>query len=291
MKQSKGLMLQKRWLVGSVLLVLTLAACSKNPLPEEHEDTHEETFISETLENTEVVEASDDAVIATVKLDNGNTVHFINEARANEKQRIGIIEITGMGQASSLATLEDSAPTPLELFLALSDSDAPAALIADHTQKAELGKASVEPRTLQLAKTSGELSAQGMSVGNCLGLTPGGYHLSFRAAEAVAFGAQLAHHGHGQNLLNTHYGVTGLATRRALGTCNVNGYVKSVRIEYQWTSNFWVNVPLGVSWLLPGQSLFYYSDSWPVNYRYRIRVGFTVNGLAGNSAHTEGSWQ
>jgi hypothetical protein len=288
MKRSKGLMVQKR-LVGLVFLTLALAACSKNPLPEAHEDIHEETFISETLDNTEVAEARDDATIVTLKLDNGNIVHFVNEAQPGEKQRIGVVEITGVGQASSLTAFEETAPTPLELFLALSDSASPAALVADHRHKAELDRANAEPRQLQLS--SGELSAQAVSVGNCLGLTAGGYHLSFRAAEAAAFGAQLARHGHGQNLLSTHYGVTGLATRRALGTCNVNGYVKSVRVEYQLASNLWVNVPLGVTWLFPGQSLFYYSDSFPQVLKYRIKVGYTVNGLAGNSAHTEGSWQ
>jgi hypothetical protein len=196
-----------------------------------------------------------------------------------------------VGQVSSLAAFEETAATPLELFLALSSSEAPAVLVKDHIHKAQMGKASLEPRNLQLAKGSGDLSTQAVEVDSCLGLTAGGYHLDFRAAESVAFGAQLAHHGHGQNLLSTHYGVTGLATRRALGTCNVSGYVKSVRIEYQWTANLWVNVPLGVTGLFPGQSLFYYSNSWPVNYRYRIKVGYTVNGLAGNSAHTEGSWQ
>jgi hypothetical protein len=277
----------KKWLVGLIFLVLALAACSKNSLPEA-QDSHEETFISETFNNTEVAEARDDALIATLKLDNGNTIHFVNEARANEKQRIGIIEITGVGQASSLAAFEDAAPTPLELFLAFSDSAAPAAIVADHAQKAELGKASLEPRQLQLA--SSELSAQAASVGNCLGLTAGQYHLNFRAAEAVAFGAQLTQHGHGQNLTNTHYGVTGLATRRALGTCNAGGYAKSVRIEYQWTSTLWVNIPLPATSLFPGQSLFYYSSSWPAIYKYRIKVGFTAV-VPGNIAHTEGSWQ
>lgn len=286
MKSRNKKLLQRLW--GLTFLVLALAACSKNPLPQAH-DSHEDTFISDVIDTTEVAEAREDAVVATLKLENGNTVQFINEARTGEKQRIGIIEITGVGQASSLAAFEDAAPTPLELFLAFSSADAPALLVADHAQKAELGKASIKPRTLQRA--SSELSAQNVSVGNCLGLTAGGYHLNFRAAESAAFGAQLTNHGHGQNLTNTHYGVTGLATRRALGTCNVNGYVKTVRIEYQWTANLWNNVPLGVSSLLPGQALFYYSDSWPVNYRYRIRVGFTINGLPGNSAHTEGSWQ
>lgn len=288
LKSSKKIV-QRTWFLGLVFLVATLAACSKDVVPEAHEDLHEETFISETLDNTEVVEAREDALVATLKLENGNVVHFVNEARVGENPRIGIIEITDVGQASSLASLEENAPTPLELFQAFSSSEVPTLLVADHVQKAELGKASVEPRKLQLA--SGELSAQAGSVGNCLGLTAGQYHNQFRAAEAVAFGAQLARHGHGQTLLSTHYGVTGFATRRALGTCNVNGYVKSVRVEYQWASNLWVNVPLGVTWLFPGQSVFYYSDSWPAIYKYRIKVGYTVNGLAGNSAHTEGSWQ
>jgi hypothetical protein len=282
---------QKQWLVGLAFLVLALAACSKNPVPEAKGDIHEETFISETLDSTDVVEAREDAVVATLKLENGNVIHFINESSAGEKPRIGVVEITEVGQASRLASFEDIAPTPLELFLAFSGSDAPAALVEDHARKALINKASLEPRKLQLAKASGELSAQAVQVKNCWGLTPAGYHLNFRAAETLAFGALLAHHGHGQNLLSTHYGVTGFATRRALGTCNVNGYVKSVRVEYQWTSNLWVNVPLGVTWLFPGQSLFYYSSSWPVSYKYRIKVGFTVNGLAGNSVHTEGSWQ
>jgi hypothetical protein len=293
MNVSKGSkkIIQKQWLVGLAFLVLALAACSKNPVPEAHEDTHEETFISETLDGTEVAEAREDAVVATLKLENGNVIHFINESSVGEKARIGVVEITEVGQASSLTSFEELAPTPLELFLAFSSSDAPAVLVADHAHEAMLDKASVEPRELKLAETSATLSTQAVQVANCWALTPAGYHGNFRAAETLAFGALLAHHGHGQNLLNTHYGVTGFATRRALGTCNVNGYVKSVRVEYQWTSNLWVNVPLGVTWLFPGQSLFYYSNSWPAIYKYRIKVGYTVNGLAGNSAHTEGSWQ
>jgi hypothetical protein len=282
---------QRTWLLGLVFLATTLVACSKNVVSEAHEDIHQETFISEASDNAEVAEARDDAVIATLNLENGNVVHFVNEARVNENPRIGVVEITAVGQASSLTAVQEDAPTPLELFMAFSSSEIPGMLVADHAKKAEMGKASLGPRKLHLAKASEELSAQAVSVGNCLGLTAGGYHLNFRAAETGAFGAGLAHHGHGQNLLSTHYGVTGFATRRALGTCNVNGYVKSVRIEYQWTSNLWVNVPLGVTWLFPGQSIFYYSNSWPVNYRYRIKVGYTLNNLAGNSSHTEGSWQ
>lgn len=277
-----------QWLVGLAFLVLALAACSKNPLPEAHDDRHENTFISETFDNTEVAEARADAVVATLKLDNGNSIHFVNESPAGEGVRIGVVEITEVGQASSLATFEETAPTPLELFLAFSSSEAPALLVADHAQKAELGKASVEPRKLQLA--SGELSAQAVDVGDCIGLTPNLYHQIFRLDEQAAFGVQLSNHGHGQNLINTHYGVTGLATRRALGTCNAGGYVKSVRVEYQWTANLWVNVPLGVTWLFPGQTLFYYSNSSPVLYKYRIKVGFTAS-VPGNIAHTEGSWQ
>lgn len=279
---------RKQWLVGLAFLVLALAACSKNPFPETHEDIHENTFISETLDHTEVAAARDDAVIATLKLDNGNSIHFVNESPAGEQARIGVVEITEVGQASSLAAFEETAPTPLELFLAFSSSEAPALLVADHAQKAEIGKASVEARKLQLA--SGELSAQAVDVGDCIGLTANLYHQIFRLDEQAAFGVQLAHHGHGHNLTKTHYGVTGFATRRALGTCNAAGYVKSVRVEYQWTANLWVNVPLGVTWLFPGQTLFYYSDSSPVIYKYRIKVGFTAS-VPGNIAHTEGSWQ
>jgi hypothetical protein len=282
---------RKQWLVGLAFLVLALAACSKNSSPDVHEDIHDNTFISETLDNTEVAAAREDVVIATLKLGNGNSIHFVNESPEGETARIGVVEITNKGQASSLATLQDTAPTPLELFLAFSSSDAPAALVADHAHKAMMDKANVEPRKLQLAKASGELSTQAVQVNNCRSLTAGQYHTQFRADETLAFGALSAHHGHGQNLINTHYGVTGLATRRALGTCNASGYVKSVRIEYQWTANLWLNVPLGLTWLFPGQSLFYYSDSSPAIFRYRIKVGFTVNGLPGNTAHTEGSWQ
>jgi hypothetical protein len=274
--------------LGLIAFIIALAACSRTA-PELHE--HEDAFISNTLDNSEVVEAGEDAVIATLKLDNGNVVHFVNESRVGEAKRIGMIEITAVGQASSLAAFEETAPTPLELFLALSDLDAPAALVKDHDHKAMLGHGvSPEPRKLQLARGTDELSAQAAEVGDCLGLTANLYHQLFRLDEQAVFGVQLAHHGHGQSLTNTHYGVTGLASRRALGTCNAGGYVKSVRVEYQWTSNLWVNVPLPATWLFPGQTLFYYSNSWPAIYKYRIKVGFTAS-VPGNIAHTEGSWQ
>jgi hypothetical protein len=275
--------LQKHWMLGLFFLIIALAACSKNPAPEVYQDT----FINSSVDDTEVVEAPEDAIIATLKLDNGNVIRFVNEVQASENPHIGVLEITAVGQTSSLAALEASIPTPLELFLAFSSLDAPAALIKDHTHKAKLNQASLEPRKLQ---ASDELSAQAARVGDCIGLTANLYHQIFRLDEQAAFGIQLAKHGHGQNLLNTHYGVTGLASRRALGTCNAGGYVKSVRIEYQWTANLWINVPLGVTWLFPGQTLFYYSNSSPAIYKYRIKVGFTAN-VPGNSVHTEGSWQ
>ena len=289
MKLLKGsrLGLQKQSLLSLFFLIMVLAACSKNPAPEGHQNIHNDTFISEGIDNTEVVEVREDAVIATLKLDNGNVIRFVNEAQASENPHIGVLEITAVGQGLSLAALEASAPTPLELFLAFSSSDAPAALIKDHAHKAKLNQASLEPRKLQ---ASDDLSAQVVDIGDCIGLTANLYHQIFRLDEQAAFGVQLAKHGHGQNLLNTHYGVTGLASRRALGTCNAGGYVKSVRIEYQWTANLWVNVPLGVTWLFPGQTLFYYSNSSPAIYKYRIKVGYTAS-LPGNIAHTEGSWQ
>jgi hypothetical protein len=69
--------------------------------------------------------------------------------------------------------------------------------------------------------------------------------------------------------------------------------VKSVRIQYEWLQGVWVEVLIaqnGSNIIFPNTSLFYYSDSWPVRFRYRIKVELT-SVVEGNTVHTEGSWQ
>lgn len=251
--------------------------------------------------------------VAEAKLSSGTVLRFVDEGRpaagSHDQGRIGVIEITNPGTDPILPLmLREYGPSPLELFLAAAGSESapPEKLVEDHYRVVKYRPGlSAKPRTLSLAVPLTGTKAylpthfvadvapqHGLEVDYCLGL-PGDYHFDFRSMETDVFGVQLSHHGHGQDLDHTHYGVTGLSSRRALGLCNAAGYVKSVRIQYEWISGVWIEVPIaapGPDWIFPNTSLFYYSDSWPAVFRYRIKVGFTVEGLAGNTVHTEGSW-
>lgn len=229
-------------------------------------------------------------LISELRLDNGNVLRFIDESAHSDTPRIGVVEVTAPRAGSILRALtRDQQLTPLELYLALAPRGAviPTPLLLHHQEAAQTTPGiSSDPRVLTVEST-----AQAADVGWCFEESGNQYHLGFLGLVGSAFGGPLPNHGHGHDLTSTHYGVTGAASKRALGTCNVEGYVKSVSIEYRWTSTLWVAVPLGVSWLLPGQSLFYYSDSgFQVPQQYRIKVGFTVQNNPNNRAHTEGSW-
>ena len=229
-------------------------------------------------------------IIAELKLDNGNAVRFIDESAGGTTARIGVVEVTTPGAGSVLRALtRERQITPLELYLALAPRGAaiPAPLTLHHQEAARTTPGlSSEPQVLTVGPT-----AEAAEVEGCLEESGFQYHLGFLGSVGGAFGGPLPNHGHGHDLTSTHYGVTGFSSKRALGTCNAEGYVKSVNVEYRWTSVLWVAVPLGVSWLFPGQALFYYSDSgFQVPQQYRIKVGFTVEGNPNNRAHTEGSW-
>lgn len=229
-------------------------------------------------------------IIAEIELDNGNTFRFIDESAGGTAPRIGVVEVTAPRAGSVLRALTQERPiTPLELYLALTPRGAviPTPLTLHHQEAARTTPGlSSEPRVLTVRPTAHATEVEG-----CLGESGNQYHLGFLGSVGSAFGGPLPNHGHGHDLTSTHYGVTGFSSKRALGTCNAEGYVKSVGVEYRWTSALWVAVPLGVSWLFPGQALFYYSDSgFQVPQQYRIKVGFTVEGNPNNRAHTEGSW-
>jgi hypothetical protein len=229
-------------------------------------------------------------ILSELKLDNGNVLRFIDESMDGGTPRIGVVEVAAPRSGSVLRALTREQPlTPLELYLALAPRGAaiPAPLLLHHQAAAKTTPGiSSEPRVLTV-----EATAQAADVGWCYEESGALYHGEFLGLVVSEFGGPLPNHGHGHDLTSTHYGVTGTSSKRALGTCNVEGYVKSVGVEYQWSAALWVAVPLGVSWLFPGQSLFYYSDSGvQVPQKYRIKVGFTVEGNPSNRAHTEGSW-
>jgi hypothetical protein len=230
------------------------------------------------------------AIIAELELDNGNVLRFIDESAGGDRPRIGVVEVTAPRAGSMLRALTRERPlTPLEIYLSLAPRGAvvPTPLTLHHQEVARTTPGiSLEPQVSTVGPT-----VQADEVESCLGDSGNQYHLGFLGSVGLAFGAALPNHGHGHDLTSTHYGVTGFSSRRALGTCNAEGYVKTVRIEYRWAENLWVAVPLGVSGLFPGQALFYYSDSgFQVPQQYRIRVGFTIQGNPNNRAHTEGSW-
>jgi len=266
-----------------------LAACSQEQSLSDHV---EEGFVfSEAEFDAGESQVSDRlAVIASLELDNGNVISFVNEQLEGSEPKIGVVELGQPGNGATLSQFAQETPSPLELYLALaSDKTAPAELVAHH-QKLAAVRQEISPKPRKLS--SAGLSTQGVEVNNLCNYETGfGNHADFLGWVTAAFGAALPNHGHGHYLTSTHYGVTGKSSKRALGTCNARGYVKSVRIEYQFGRNLWINVPLGVTWLFPGQFLFYYSDSgFLVPHRYRIKVGYTVEGNPGNTAHTEGSW-
>ncbi len=273
--------------LGLLLVALFLSACSQERLAIQdeafiHSEAELET-VGETLESDQL------GVIASLELENGNVVRFIDEQLAGDGYRIGVVEVTQPGFQSVISQLVAGQHlSPLELYLSLApDKAAPPELTAHHRMLADAREEiPLEPRRL----TRPALSTQAVGVSACTGLASD-THWDFLDWVVDGFGAALPHHGHGHNLTSTHYGVTGASSKRALGTCNAKGYVKSVRIEYQFGQNLWISVPLGGTWLFPGTSLFYYSDSgFLAPQKYRIRVGFTVQGLEGNTAHTEGSW-
>ena len=282
-------MLKLKSLVLSLAVAasLMLAACSQPHKPDIHEDTSfvtdEASFIgSKTISPKEL------EVLAELELSNGNVIRFIDEQFETGQPQVGVVELIQAEQSSVLSSLtNDGELSPLEIFLALADTQAPEKLMTHHRSLASNSDAIPhEPRSVAIG-----LETQATDFTSCAYMLPTGYHAKFLTRVADAFGAALPHHGHGHNLTSTHYGVTGKSAKRALGTCNASGYVKTVNVSYQWSSKIWVNVPLGVAGLFPGQSLFYYSNSgFLLHQRYRIKVGYTANGLAFNYAHTEGSW-
>ena len=269
--------------------MMLLAACSQEQgLASQAEEAF--VFNEAEFDAGESQVSEELGVIASLELDNGNVISFIDEQLEGNEPKIGVVELGQPGTNSTLSQFAQENPSPLELYLALTpDKVAPAELTLHHQKLAEVrSEISLEPRKL----SSAGLSAQAVDVHNGCNFETGfGNHVDFLGWVTAAFGAALPNHGHGHYLTSTHYGVTGKSSKRALGTCNAGGYVKSVRIEYQFGKNLWINVPLGVTWLFPGQFLFYYSDSgFLVPHRYRIKVGYTVEGNPANIAHTEGSW-
>jgi len=273
--------------LGAVMVLL--AACSQGDFPEQNEAAF--VFSKADIDLGETRVSDRPGVIASLELANGNVIAFIDEQAEGNEPRIGVVELGQPGSGSTLAQLTQAQPlSPLELYLSLEPGRAaPAELVAHHRRLAEVRRAiPLEPRKLSVAG----LTPQGVAINNYCNYETGfGNHFDFLGWVTDVFGAALPHHGHGHDLLYTHYGVTGKSSKRALGTCNAGGYVKTVKLEYQFGQNLWFNVPLGVGWLFPGQFLFYYSDSgFLVPNRYRIKVGYTTQGLPSNSAHTEGSW-
>jgi len=229
-------------------------------------------------------------IISELSLQNGNTLRFVDEASEGGAPRVGVVEVIAPKTGSVLRYLTETQQiTPLELYLALAPRGAPVpTILSAHHKEAARTQAGIsyQPRVVGVA-----FPLQGSDVGSCWAESGNIYHWGFLGDVTSAFGVALPNHGHGHDLTSTHYGITGISSKRALGTCNVNGYAKSVRIEYRYSSNLWITVPLGVTWLVPGQSLFYYSSSGvQVPQTYRIKVGLTTDGFAGNSSHTEGSW-
>jgi hypothetical protein len=272
-------------LMGSLLV---LAACSQaSPLSSQESDfIHSESSSQETLGKT--VSSDQLSIISELELDNGNTVRFINEQMEGSDSQIGVVEVIQPKTRSVISALTSSSVSPLELYLALSaEKDAPQELTLNHeflaTMNTEIPK---EPREVSLST----FSTQADEVKSCLYMLDSDYHRHFLSWVETAFGAALPKHEHGHYLTSDHYGVTGFAPKRALGTCNASGYVKYVDISFEWIKGVWIDVPLGVAGLTPGQSLFYHSNSGYLPKRYRIEVDFTTNGLAGNNVHTEGSW-
>lgn len=252
------------------------------------------------------------AAVAAVTLDSGTVLRFVDEGGSvggtQDYGRIGVMEITAPKTDPLLpGMLREYGPSPLEIFLAAAGPNAepPEKLVEDHRRAAMSRRMlSPAPRALALVssqdRTKGSMPAHvvadvaprhGLEVDYCTGLS-GDFHFDFRSMETDVFGLQLSEHGHGHDLDHTHYGVTGLSSRRALGVCNAAGYVKTVRIQYEWIQGVWVEVPIaapGSNILFPNVSVIYYSDSWPAVFRYRIKVEFT-SVVDGNIVHTEGSW-
>ncbi len=265
----------------------------------------------QAFESSGAHDCNGSVIITEVQLASGTVLRFVDEGRSigsdTDEGGVGVIEVTAPQAQAILPTmLREYGPSPLEIFMAAAPgTSAPDRLVKDHRQAAKLRQTlSPTPRTLKLVSSLDHAKAyvpahivadlspkHGLEVDYCLGLA-GDYHFDFRSMEADVFGLQLSEHGHGHNLDHSHYGVTGVSSRRALGVCNAGGYVKMVNIQYQWIQGVWIDVPIaqnGSNTLFPHVSLFYYSDSWPAAYRYRIKVAFTAI-VDGNIVHTEGSW-
>lgn len=250
-------------------------------------------------------EPIDGVLIAELATASGTQLRFVRERTNRSGGQIGVLETTPPGADQIVpAMLRGYAPTPLELFLVIaSEADAPPyELVEDHRREAaRRDDLAPEPRRLPLLDPPAagdavlpphlvsDLSPQhGQSVALCESVLPQSYFSHFQA-QAEEFLGDLPQHGHGFDLTSSHYGITGLSSRRALGCCNRGPYVKGVRVEYQWTQNLWLDASGGQVWIFPNYRFFYHSDSWPLIRRYRIRVFYTVEGQP-NLADTVGCW-
>lgn len=244
--------------------------------------------------------------LVSLNLPNGSQVHFIREEMEGEMPRIGMMESIKSGEAPWLPLIsEEFAPTPLEVFrtIAQENEKIPDILHEDHARaRKNQPHLPIESRRLALPENrlterisppSSNILTIGLShgtdVGTCLFSLPSDAHLQHLSDTGGAFGGALPNHGHAPDVLDhSVFGVTGFSSRRSFSMCNVAGYVKSVSVEYQWIQNVWVNVPIFPSGTFPGQSLFYYSDSWPLIFQYRMKV--ISASVTGNTYLLEGSW-
>ena len=195
------------------LIALVIAACGQ--IPNQTDIKQENEFIvnasADAQGNTDLtLDAA--AIIAEVRLENGNTLRFIDEGLSTDAGGVGMLELTLPNTQPLLATVREENATPLEVFLmAAPHQEAPEKLVTHQAQR------KAQPRSLTL-KTAGELQTQdgGVLFSWCSNSTV--FHDAYRSE--LHFPNNFKYFGFGEDLWGTKYGVTGNSSRRALSVCN-----------------------------------------------------------------------
>ncbi len=262
------------------LIALVIAACGQ--IPNRTDIKQENGFIvnasTDTQGNTDpTLDAA--AIIAEVKLENGNTLRFIDEGLSTDAGGVGMLELTLPNTQPLLATVREENATPLEVFLmAAPHQEAPEKLLVSHQAQSK-----TLPRSLTL-KTAGELQTQdgGVLFSWCSNSTV--FHDAYRSE--LHFPNNFKYFGFGEDLSGKKYGVTGTSNRRALSVCNhlnAPSHTKA-SVWKQIGVNTWTHI-VGTSYDLgPHHGIWYASQdpAFLVSSKYRVVASGGYYSIAGS---------